>query len=141
MILERYDNLRDLVVGEFSESSQRLVDKALDFASKRLSGFLRYDGNPMLHHSVNVARIVIKEVGLGINSTIAAILHDVVRISFNEDKSEGRVDFLSLTNYITDEFGVEPLGIAMGLCNISQIKLKTVSEQADNFRELIISYS
>ncbi|MFI3306335.1 MAG: RelA/SpoT family protein [Rikenellaceae bacterium] len=142
MILERYDNLRDLVGVEFSEGSQELVDKALDFASKRLSGLLRYDGNPMLQHGVNVAEIVIREVGLGINSTIATILHDVVRIAYKENESneEGGA-FVELSNEITDQFGEEPLGIAMGLCNISQIKLKTVSEQADNFRELIISYS
>ncbi len=139
MILERYDNLRRLVQTDFSEGSQQLVDKALDFASKRLSGLLRYDGNPMLRHGVNVAQIVIEEVGLGINSTIAAILHDVVRISYAE--SDGGEAFVELTAEIEAEFGKEALGVAVGLCNISQIKLKTVSEQADNFRELIISYS
>ncbi|MFR9625370.1 MAG: RelA/SpoT family protein [Rikenellaceae bacterium] len=141
MILERYDNLRHLAQKDFSEGSQELVDKALEFASKRLSGLLRYDGSPMLRHGVNVAQIVIEEVGLGINSSLAAILHDVVRVAFKSDDDEGKTNFITLTNEIKEQFGEEPLGIAMGLCNISQIKLKTVSEQADNFRELIISYS
>ncbi len=139
MILERYDNLRALVTNSFSQASQELVDKALGFASERLSGHSRYDGDPMLSHGVGVAQIVIAELGLGINSTLAAILHDTIRIAYslNDDGAE----LTALSQTIKDEFGEEVLGVAMGLCNISQIKLKTESEQADNFRELIISYS
>ncbi len=139
MILERYDNLRGLVENSFSMESQTLVDKALDFASERLSGLSRYDGNPMLAHGVAVAQIVISEMGLGINSTLASILHDTIRIAYSLD-DEG-AELTALSQSVRDEFGEEVLGIAMGLCNISQIKLKTESEQADNFRELIISYS
>ncbi len=142
MILERYDNLRDLVSGGFSPKSQKLVDKALEFASERLSGLLRYDGTPMLQHGVNVAQIVMSEVGLGLNSTLAAIMHDVVRVEHAKaQENDQQNQFLEVTSIIREEFGEEVLGIAMGLCNISQIKLKTESAQADDFRELIISYS
>ncbi len=137
MILERYDNLRCLVRNSFSQRSQALVDKALVFASERLSGLSRYDGEPMLRHGVNVAQIVIEEIGLGINSTIAAILHDIVRSAFKSQSS----NIIELTDSIRDTFGEEVLGIAVGLSNISQLRLKTESKQADNFRELIISYS
>ncbi len=139
MILERYDNLRGLVENSFSKESQVLVDKALDFASERLSGLSRYDGSPMLTHGVTVAQIVISEVGLGINSTLAAILHDTIRLAYSTD--DDGAELTSLSQHIREEFGEEVLGIAMGLCNISQIKLKTESEQANDFRELIISYS
>ncbi len=139
MSFERYDNLRGVILENFSKESQALVDKALDFAAERLSGLSRYDGNPMLHHSVNVAHIVITEVGLGINSTIATLIHDVVRYAVMHRESDEQL--LETTEKIKELFGEEPLGIAMGLCNISLIKLKTESEQADSFRELIISYS
>ncbi|MFI3248652.1 MAG: RelA/SpoT family protein [Rikenellaceae bacterium] len=138
MKIERYDNLRGLVRNNFSESSQSLVDKALEFASERLSGLSRYDGTPMLTHGVNVAQIVIKEMGLGINSTLATIIHDTIRLAYNPtDATELNI----LSDQIREMFGEEALGIAVGLSNISQIKLKTESEQADKFRELIISYS
>ncbi|MFR9651912.1 MAG: RelA/SpoT family protein [Rikenellaceae bacterium] len=137
MSFERYDNLRGVIRENFSAGSQALVDKALDFAAERLSGHSRYDGSPMLDHCVGVAHIVITEVGLGYNSTIASLIHDVIRI---EVKSGGE-NILELSEEIKSIWGEEPLGIAMGLCNISQIKLKTESEQADSFRELIISYS
>ncbi|MFI3289345.1 MAG: RelA/SpoT family protein [Rikenellaceae bacterium] len=138
MKIERYDNLRGLVKNNFSESSQSLVDKALEFASERLSGLSRYDGTPMLSHGVGVAQIVIKEMGLGINSTLATILHDTIRLAYN---ATDPTELNDLSDQIREMFGEEALGIAVGLSNISQIKLKTESEQADKFRELIISYS
>ncbi|MFI3282055.1 MAG: RelA/SpoT family protein [Rikenellaceae bacterium] len=138
MLLTRYDNLRGLVEKNFSVESQALVDKALEFASERLSGLSRYDGTPMLDHAVNVAYIVIQEVGLGRNSTLATILHDTIRITHKRATQE---EFISLSDQITSLFGEEVLGIAMGLSSISEIKLNTESEQAESFKELIISYS
>ena len=96
----RYDELRTLVAANFSETTQRLVDEALAYAAECLEKQVRYDGSPLLDHAAGVARIVISEIGLGRNSTLAAILHDVVRL-----------------------------------------KLKVAKEQADNFRDLIVSYS
>ncbi|MFI3328670.1 MAG: RelA/SpoT family protein [Rikenellaceae bacterium] len=138
MNFERYDNLRNLVQASFSQKSQIIVDKALDFASERLSGLSRYDGNPMLSHGVNVAQIVISDIGLGINSTVAAILHDTIRLAAKGGEEE---ELVEVSSQIRELFGDEVLAIAMGLCNISQIKFKTESQQADDFRELIISKS
>ncbi|MFI3277777.1 MAG: RelA/SpoT family protein [Rikenellaceae bacterium] len=139
MTLKRYDNLRVLVRNHFSLSSQALVDKALEFAAERLSGLSRYDGSPMLDHSVGVAIIGINEIGLGRRSTLSTILHDTIRIANKEGESEEAL--LELSQQIKELFGEEVLGIAMGLASISEIKLKTDNEQAANFRELIISYS
>ena len=75
----RYDELRTLVAANFSETTQRLVDEALAYAAECLEKQVRYDGSPLLDHAAGVARIVISEIGLGRNSTLAAILHDVVR--------------------------------------------------------------
>ncbi len=138
MLFTRYDNLRGLVEKNFSHSSQTLVDKALEFANLRLSGLKRYDNTPMLDHPVNVSYIAIKELGLGIKSSLAAILHDAVRLSHLHDTQE---EFISLSDNIRTTFGEEVLGIAMGLCNISEIQLNTNKEQAESFKELIISYS
>ncbi len=138
MLLTRYDNLRGLVEKNFSVESQALVDKALEFAEERLSGLSRYDGSPMLDHAANVAYIVIQEVGLGRNSTLATILHDTIRIAHKRASEE---EFLELSTLISTTFGEVVLGIAMGLSSISEIKLNTESEQAESFKELIISYS
>ena len=137
-LFERYSKLREAVAKQFSTTTQGLVDKALQFAEERMGGLTRYDGKPMLDHAVEVAHIVATEIGLGRNSTVAAILHDVVRI---EAKSGNSEEFESLLKTLHNEFGAEVVGIVVGLTNISELKLNTQSDQASDFRDMIVSYS
>ena len=138
MDFSRYEKLRSLVRSSFSQETQRRVDEALEYADGKLAGLTRYDGSPLLDHAVAVAEIVISEIGLGRNSTVATILHDVVRLAHKQLPPE---EFLKLTEEIHDRFGEQVVGITVGLSNISELKLKVSSEQANNFRDLIVSYS
>ncbi len=138
MALARYDKLRTLVSNNFSEQTASLVDAALLYAEEALRDQLRYDGRPMLDHGVALAQIVISEIGLGRNSTIASILHDVVRLNH---KNLSPDEFLLFAQELRDRFGEEVVGITIGLANISDLKLKVAKEQAENFRDLIVSYS
>ena len=112
MTLTRYRRLRNFVCENFSPTTQALVDKALSYASERMQGYMRYDGTPLLDHDVAVGEIVVREIGLGRNSLIAAILHDVMRICNVEHPEQ--VEQLSAE--IRQEFGEEVLGIIVGLC-------------------------
>lgn len=138
MDFARYEKLRALVRDNFSPRTQELVDEALAYAGRKLDGLTRYDGSPLLDHAVAVAGIVISEIGLGRNSTIASILHDVVRLAHKQLPAE---EFLALTREVEARFGKAVVGITVGLANISELKLKVAKEQADNFRDLIVSYS
>ena len=137
-LFERYEKLRKAVANQFSTTTQELVDKALVFAEERMGELLRYDGTPMLDHAVEVAHIVATEVGLGRNSTVSAILHDVVRIVAQSDDEEALETLLTT---IRKEFGEEVAGVVLGLANISDLKLNTHSDQASDFRDMIVSYS
>lgn len=134
---QRYESLCQFTQETFSQTTCDLVEKALAFAEERMEGYVRYDGSPLLDHDVAVAEIVAREIGLGRNSTVAAILHDVMRIASKEHPES--VDELS--RQIRTEFGDQVLGIIVGLCKISNIKLKISKEQADDFRDMIVSYS
>ncbi|MEE1168913.1 MAG: HD domain-containing protein [Alistipes sp.] len=135
--LQRYSTLRQIVANNYSLRTQQMVDHALIFAAEHLATEVRYDSTPLLDHSVGVARIVIEEIGLGRNSTIAAIIHDVVRIAIQRHSPE--LDSIAAT--IRNEYGEEVLGITVALCKISDIKLKASKEQASDFRDMIVSYS
>ena len=136
--MERYSKLRETVAKQFSTTTQEMVDRALKFAEERMEGLTRYDGQPMLDHAVEVAHIVATEVGLGRNSTVASIIHDVVRLEAKRDDDEA---LEALLDTIRREFGNEVVGITLGLANISELKLNTHSDQASNFRDMIVSYS
>ncbi len=137
MINERYEKFRNLIQRSFSAASAQQVDDALSYADNFLATISRYDGCPMLNHGVEVAYIVVDEIGLGRNSSIAAILHDVVRLAHKQDSDT----FNEVKEQIRKQFGDEVLQIVMSLSNISDIELKSDGEQAANFRDMIISYS
>lgn len=113
----------------FSEASHHLVKAALRVAIEKLDGMTRYDGTPLVMHSVDTATIVIREIGLGRNSVISTLLHDVVRLGLANLNSIGR------------HYGEQCIGILKGLCNISDVDTKAAEDQVDNFRELIVSYA
>ena len=137
-VLERYSTLRTKVAQMFSTTTQQLVDKALIFADSHLSELTRYDGKPMLDHAVGVAYIVATEVGLGRNSTVSAIIHDVIRLAAKSDEQEHLEQLLSECK---EMFGEEVVGIVSGLANISELKFNTHKEQASSFRDMIVAYS
>lgn len=137
-VLERYSTLRTKVAQMFSTTTQQLVDKALIFADSHLSELTRYDGKPMLDHAVGVAYIVATEVGLGRNSTVSAIIHDVIRLAAKSDDQEHLEQLLSECK---EMFGEEVVGIVSGLANISELKFNTHKEQASSFRDMIVAYS
>ena len=128
-VFERYARLRELSRANFSQGSTELIDRALLCAAEMLGERTRYDGTPLLDHSVRTAEIVISDLGLGRNSAISTIMHDVVRLGLMSAEEVGA------------QFGEACTTIIKGLCNISDIHPKVSDEQAENTRELIISYS
>jgi GTP pyrophosphokinase len=106
-----------------------MIAASLALAAEKLAGRARYDGAPLLDHSVGVASIVISEIGLGRNSVISTLLHDVVRLGLMTSAEAG------------ERFGAECTSIIDGMTGISALRTKTSEDQADNIRELIISYS
>lgn len=136
-MLERYEIFRKYVRETFSQTTQQMTDKAIEYAAAKLDGEVRYDGTPLLDHAVQVALIATQEIGLGRNSAVAAIIHDVVRIA---DKQRDK-NLVELLEEIRTLFGEQVVGITVGLANISSIKLKTSKEQASDFRDMIVSYS
>ncbi len=126
---ERYAGFFDLIEKLFSPQSIELISAAFSQTAHALQGLTRYDGSPLLDHSVRTAEIVVSEIGLGRNSTIATILHDAVRMGLVEMDMVGKT------------YGDAVENILKGMNLISTVRTKVSSKQADNFRDLIISYS
>ncbi len=125
----KYSDFYELAEKNFSAHSVGLIDAALALADEKLDGMVRYDGTPFLEHSLRTAAIVISEIGLGRNSTISTLLHDVVRLNMLSAEEAG------------ERFGEPCTAILKALCNISDVQTKVADDQADNFRDLIVSYS
>jgi GTP pyrophosphokinase len=78
-------------------------------------------------HPLAVAMICVEEIGLGVRSTICALLHDTV-----EDTD------ISLED-IQREFGGEIAKIVDGLTKISNVLDTNTSKQAENFKKILLT--
>lgn len=113
-----------------SAKDEKLIRKAFKMANEAHKGTRRKSGDPFIIHPLEVAVIVSEEIGLGITSTVCAILHDVV-----EDTD------LTIED-IENAFGKKIASIIDGLTKISGVFDKeSNSLQAENFRKMLLTLS
>jgi len=113
-----------------SAEHENLIRKAFKTANEAHKGMRRKSGDPYIMHPLEVALIVSQEIGLGITSTVCAILHDVV-----EDTE------LTIED-IENAFGRKIASIIDGLTKISGVFDKeSNSLQAENFRKMLLTLS
>ncbi|MBR2026693.1 MAG: bifunctional (p)ppGpp synthetase/guanosine-3',5'-bis(diphosphate) 3'-pyrophosphohydrolase, partial [Alistipes sp.] len=77
---ERYSEFYAKAEQRFSERSLGFIYRAIERTAEALDGMTRYDGSPLLDHSMGTALVVFDEIGLGRNSTVSTILHDAYRM-------------------------------------------------------------
>ena len=61
-----------------NDEDWNFIKRAFFLAKEAHEGVRRRSGEPYLLHPIAVAKIVIEEIGLGVKSVVAALLHDVV---------------------------------------------------------------
>ena len=105
------------------------VIKAFEFANEAHKGVRRRSGIPYIIHPIQVAKIVVQEIGLGYKSIAAALLHDVV-----EDTDYTVPDIERL-------FGYKIASLVDGLTKI-KAALDTgpgANMQAENFKRILLT--
>ncbi|MBE6174473.1 MAG: bifunctional (p)ppGpp synthetase/guanosine-3',5'-bis(diphosphate) 3'-pyrophosphohydrolase [Rikenellaceae bacterium] len=112
-----------------NEESWNYIKRAFFLAKEAHSGVRRRSGEPYLLHPIAVAQIVLDEIGLGVKSVVAALLHDVV-----ED-----------TDYTVEDiehiFGAKVASMVDGLTKMSGVFNADTSEQAEYFRKVLLTLS
>jgi len=127
-ILKRYRHLLRVIKPRIQdEKDKRMIRRAFEIALEAHKTMRRKSGEPYILHPLAVATIVAEEMGLGPTSVTCALLHDTV-----EDTE------ISLDD-IRTEFGDTVAKIVDGLTKISGIFDLTSSQQAENFRKLVLS--
>ena len=130
MIQREFEALLDDYAHTPHRQKVELITHAFNFAHKAHYGVRRLSGEPYIMHPLAVARICVREIGLGSTSICAALLHDVV-----EDTDYTVEDIAGL-------FGDKIAQIVGGLTKISGgVFGDQASEQAENFRKLLLTIS
>lgn len=128
-ILKRYRKLLRLAKPLLKPGDAKIIKKAFTVSSEAHKDMRRKSGEPYIYHPLDVAIICVEEIGLGTTSVVSALLHDVV-----EDTD------LELED-IEREFGPKVGQIIDGLTKISGVFEYGSSQQAENFRKMLITLS
>lgn len=126
-ILNKYRKLLRHAKPFLKENDAKLIKKAFNISNDAHKDMRRKSGEPYIYHPLDVADICVSEIGLGTTSIVSALLHDVV-----EDTEWEIYD-------IRRGFGDKVAVIIDGLTKISSVPGENASEQAENFRKLLLT--
>jgi GTP pyrophosphokinase len=126
-ILKRYRHLLRALGNKANAGDKKQIRRAFEMALEAHKNMRRKSGEPYIFHPLAVSMIVVQEIGLGPTSVICALLHDVV------EDTEITLEEIRL------EFGNKVARIIDGLTKISEITDLNTSEQAENFRKLLLT--
>lgn len=126
-ILKQYRALLRAIKPQLQKGDKKQIRAAFDMSLEAHKDMRRKSGEPYILHPIAVAQIVAGEMGLGPTSVVCALLHDVV------EDTELTVEDLQR------EFGKNVAKIVDGLTKISGMSDLTTSEQAENFRKLLLT--
>lgn len=126
-IIRHYRALLRSLKSKLKKGDKELVRHAFEMAAEAHKTMRRKSGEPYILHPIAVAMICVEEIGLGVRSTICALLHDTV-----EDTD------ISLED-IEREFGTEIARIVDGLTKISNVIDTNTSQQAENFKKILLT--
>src|SRR3954453_13408131 len=126
-ILRHYRALLRALRDKLKKGDKELVRHAFEMAAEAHKTMRRKSGEPYIIHPLAVAMICVEEIGLGIRSTICALLHDTV-----EDTDITLED-------VEREFGHEIARIVDGLTKISNVMDSNSSQQAENFKKILLT--
>ena len=83
-------------------------------------------GESIVAHSVEVAQVVVQEIGLGADTLIAALLHNV----YYQDPTSGIIEI---------RFGKAVVSILEGMAKINAMGTDTVELHSENYRKLMLA--
>lgn len=128
VITEQFEGLlRSCVTVCRTEDDWDIIKRAFEIAKEAHKGVRRRSGDPYILHPIAVARICVDEMGLGVKSVVASLLHDVV-----EDTDYTLEDIASM-------FTPKIASMVDGLTKISGVFNSETSEQAETFRKVLLT--
>jgi GTP pyrophosphokinase len=126
-ILRLYRGLSKALKPKLKPGDKELLRSAFEMAANAHKTMRRKSGEPYIFHPIAVAMICVDEIGLGVRSTICALLHDTV-----EDTDVTLED-------VQREFGSEIAKIVGSLTKISTVMDNNTTQQAENFKKILLT--
>ena len=127
LILREYRSLLRALKTKLKPGDKDLVRVAFEMSADAHKTMRRKSGEPYILHPLAVAKICVEEIGLGVRSSICSLLHDTV-----EDTDVTLED-------VEREFDNEIARIVDGLTKLSNVIDVNASQQAENFKKILLT--
>jgi len=128
-IIRQYRKLLRHAKPFLRDDDAKTIKRAFNMSQEAHKNMRRRSGEPYIFHPLAVAQICVEEIGLGTTSIVSALLHDVV------EDTEMEIDD------IERHFGKKVSRIIDGLTKISDVFDNGSSQQAENFRKMLLTLS
>ena len=126
---EHYDSMMETIQKRMPGADLALVDKAVDYASKKHASQKRKDGSPYIIHPLAVAQIV-TEMGLDMDAILGALLHDCIE---DTDASHEEIEKL---------FGPTVAELVEGVTKLTRADFSSREQaQMENLRKMFMAMS
>ena len=127
-IQQAYETLLDDIRPNMPDHDKlQLIDDAFHYCLELYDGKYMVSGKAYIFHLIDMARIVVLELGLGYMSVIAAFLHG---ITYKKEVPIADIE---------SKFGKPIAVILEGFDRISALHTEKVAYNSDNFRDLFLS--
>jgi GTP pyrophosphokinase len=127
IITNKYRGLLRVARQHLTGDGVKEVRKAFKLAYNASVSFPVTNGQPYINHCIAIARICNEEIGLGRTSIICSLLYNFVQ--------DGHISIKT----IEANFSPKVAAIIEDLTKISRIETRTASDQAENYRKLLLS--
>ena len=129
-IITRYRYLLRISRNILDKADVKLIRQAIEVSSLQNDEMVRRrSGVLAVIHALDVARIVIEEIGLGRTSLICALLYDAIQSS--------RVQL----DKVQEVFGDKVADITQGLVKVLELYNQNTSIASENFRKLLLTFA
>lgn len=129
-ILARYENLRTICQYSWDQAELEKIKRAFIFAKDFIGENKFKHGEVILNHSLEVATIIAQEIGLGPDSIISGMLHNVMYAGLEKKATQKEIE---------QEFGKHISSILEGMMKINSLGTDTVDIHSENYRKLLIA--
>lgn len=127
VITSKYRGLLRVARNYLTPEGVNEVRKAFKMAYNACKNSPDFNNEPYINRSISIARIAVEEIGLGRTSIICSLLYDSVQ------------NGIIKIDEIKNAFGPQVAQLAKDLTKISSIDTTNTTEQAENFRRLLLS--
>lgn len=126
-IVAKYRELLKLSESFTQKKELELIRKAYDLVLEAFDEKRTLAGTPYILEVLDIAILVVEQIGLGTRSVVATLLYQAV------------VDKKITLDIVEKEFDKSITLIVDGLVQISDINTKTNASQAENFRQMLLT--